>query len=133
MERALEPPIVAAKTRDANWSLGAAFVVMVVVFAVGPFVVYPVFLMKALCFALFACAFNLLIGYGGLASFGHALVLRLGELRHSLHRQDLGLAAGVRPRRRHGDRRGARRRCRRSRHPPPGHLFRHDHAWRCRR
>ena len=73
MERALEPPIVAVKTRDANWSLGAAFIVMVVVFAVGPFVVYPVFLMKALCFALFACAFNLLIGYGGLASFGHAL------------------------------------------------------------
>jgi branched-chain amino acid transport system permease protein len=73
MERALEPPIVAAKTRDANWSLGAAFVAMVVVFVVGPFAVYPVFLMKALCFALFACAFNLLIGYGGLASFGHAL------------------------------------------------------------
>ena len=73
MERALEPPIVAAKTRDANWSLGAAFIVMVVVFVAGPFVVYPVFLMKALCFALFACAFNLLIGYGGLASFGHAL------------------------------------------------------------
>jgi branched-chain amino acid transport system permease protein len=37
-----------------------------------PFVVYPVFLMKALCFALFACAFNLLIGYVGLLSFGHA-------------------------------------------------------------
>jgi branched-chain amino acid transport system permease protein len=73
MERALEPPIVAVKSRDANWSLGAAFVVMVIVFVVGPFVVYPVFLMKALCFALFACAFNLLIGYGGLASFGHAL------------------------------------------------------------
>jgi branched-chain amino acid transport system permease protein len=36
-------------------------------------VVYPVFLMKALCFALFACAFNLLIGYVGLVSFGHAL------------------------------------------------------------
>jgi len=34
---------------------------------------YPVFLMKALCFALFACAFNLLIGYGGLLSFGHAM------------------------------------------------------------
>ena len=33
---------------------------------------YPVFLMKALCFALFACAFNLLIGYVGLLSFGHA-------------------------------------------------------------
>jgi branched-chain amino acid transport system permease protein len=37
-----------------------------------PFVVYPVFLMKVLCFALFACAFNLLIGYTGLLSFGHA-------------------------------------------------------------
>ena len=37
-----------------------------------PLVFYPVFLMKALCFALFACAFNLLIGYVGLASFGHA-------------------------------------------------------------
>lgn len=37
-----------------------------------PFVVYPVFLMKALCFALFACAFNLLLGYVGLLSFGHA-------------------------------------------------------------
>jgi branched-chain amino acid transport system permease protein len=39
---------------------------------VGPFLLYPVFLMKALCFALFACAFNLLIGYAGLLSFGHA-------------------------------------------------------------
>ena len=38
-----------------------------------PWVVYPVFAMKALCFALFACAFNLLLGYAGLLSFGHAL------------------------------------------------------------
>lgn len=37
-----------------------------------PFVVYPVFMMKLLCFALFACAFNLLLGYTGLLSFGHA-------------------------------------------------------------
>jgi branched-chain amino acid transport system permease protein len=37
--------------------------------------VYPVFLMKAMCFALFACAFNLLIGFGGLLSFGHAMFL----------------------------------------------------------
>src|ERR1700723_3444562 len=50
-----------------------AFLVMTVMFALAPFVVYPVFLMQALCFALFACAFNLLIGYGGLVSFGHAL------------------------------------------------------------
>src|SRR5579864_1384549 len=39
---------------------------------IAPFFFYPVFLMKALCFALFACAFNLLIGYVGLLSFGHA-------------------------------------------------------------
>lgn len=37
-----------------------------------PFFAYPVFLMKVLCFALFACAFNLLIGFTGLLSFGHA-------------------------------------------------------------
>lgn len=37
-----------------------------------PFVAYPIFLMHALCFALFACAFNLLLGYTGLLSFGHA-------------------------------------------------------------
>jgi branched-chain amino acid transport system permease protein len=40
---------------------------------IAPAFAYPVFLMKALCFALFACAFNLLIGYVGLLSFGHAL------------------------------------------------------------
>jgi branched-chain amino acid transport system permease protein len=72
MERALEPSLL-AQSRERGWSLGAAFAVMIVLFAIGPFVVYPVFLMKALCFALFACAFNLLIGYVGLASFGHAL------------------------------------------------------------
>ena len=39
---------------------------------VAPTLMYPVFLMKLLCFALFACAFNLLIGFTGLLSFGHA-------------------------------------------------------------
>jgi branched-chain amino acid transport system permease protein len=42
---------------------------------VAPVVVYPVFLMNVLCMALFACAFNLLIGFGGLLSFGHAMFL----------------------------------------------------------
>ncbi len=37
--------------------------------------VYPVFAMKVMCYALFACAFNLLIGYTGLLSFGHAAFL----------------------------------------------------------
>jgi branched-chain amino acid transport system permease protein len=50
-----------------------AFLIMVAVLIVAPFFIYPLFLMQALCFALFACAFNLLIGYVGLLSFGHAL------------------------------------------------------------
>lgn len=45
---------------------------------VAPFVLYPVFLMKVLCFALFACAFNLLLGFVGLLSFGHAVFLGTG-------------------------------------------------------
>ncbi len=49
-----------------------AFAVMTAAFIVAPYVIYPIFLMKVLCFALFACAFNLLIGYAGLLSFGHA-------------------------------------------------------------
>lgn len=50
-----------------------AVALAVAVLALGaPYVLYPVFLMKLLCFALFACAFNLLIGYVGLLSFGHA-------------------------------------------------------------
>jgi branched-chain amino acid transport system permease protein len=55
------------------WSETIAFAAMVAVLVVAPFFSYPLFLMQALCFALFACAFNLLIGYVGLLSFGHAL------------------------------------------------------------
>ena len=76
MEQSVEaatvaPPMPAASSR--NWSETIAFVIMVAVLVVAPFFVYPLFLMQALCFALFACAFNLLIGYVGLLSFGHAL------------------------------------------------------------
>jgi len=55
-----------------------AFAVMVAVLLLAPLVVYPVFMMKVMCFALFACAFNLLIGFGGLLSFGHAMFLGSG-------------------------------------------------------
>ena len=49
------------------WALVLAFLL------IAPFIgVYPVFMMKALCFAIFACAFNLLLGFTGLLSFGHA-------------------------------------------------------------
>jgi branched-chain amino acid transport system permease protein len=51
------------------------FLAIFAILIVAPAAVYPVFLMKALCFALFACAFNLLIGFGGLLSFGHAMFL----------------------------------------------------------
>jgi branched-chain amino acid transport system permease protein len=53
-----------------NRKLGYGLALVVALAA--PFVGYPVFLMKLLCFGLFACAFNLLIGYTGLLSFGHA-------------------------------------------------------------
>jgi len=52
-----------------------AFILMAAFFAIAPLFVYPIFLMKVMCFALFACAFNLLIGYVGLLSFGHAMFL----------------------------------------------------------
>ena len=52
-----------------------AFGLMLAFFLLAPLVLYPVFLMKVMCFALFACAFNLLVGFGGLLSFGHAMFL----------------------------------------------------------
>ena len=52
-----------------EWALVALGILALIV---APFFVYPIFLMKMLCFALFACAFNLLLGYTGLLSFGHA-------------------------------------------------------------
>ncbi len=61
-----------ALMRDEMW----AFLIMTVLLALVPVSgIYPFFVMQALCFALFACAFNLLIGYGGLLSFGHAMFL----------------------------------------------------------
>ena len=50
-----------------------AFLVLAAAGLVAPFLGYPIFLMKVLCFALFASAFNLLIGFTGLLSFGHAM------------------------------------------------------------
>jgi branched-chain amino acid transport system permease protein len=56
-----------------------AFLIMAVVLVAAPLVLYPFFLMQALCIALFACAFNLLVGYVGLLSFGHAMFLGLAS------------------------------------------------------
>ncbi|HZH28370.1 MAG TPA: branched-chain amino acid ABC transporter permease [Azospirillaceae bacterium] len=56
-----------------------AFAIMAALLLAAPFVLYPVYLMKILCFALFALAFNLLIGYAGLLSFGHAAYFGMGS------------------------------------------------------
>jgi branched-chain amino acid transport system permease protein len=70
-----EITVKAVSLADDGKHLRVAFVIMLVFFALAPFVMYPVFLMKVMCFALFACAFNLLLGYVGLLSFGHAMFL----------------------------------------------------------
>ncbi|MFN9142122.1 MAG: branched-chain amino acid ABC transporter permease [Betaproteobacteria bacterium] len=74
-------PTLAAATRDADplAHQRIVFVAMLAFFLVAPTVIYPVFLMKVMCFALFACAFNLLIGYVGLLSFGHAMFFGLAS------------------------------------------------------
>jgi branched-chain amino acid transport system permease protein len=79
-----------------------AFVIMAVLLAAVPLTpIYPYFVMQALCFALFACAFNLLIGYGGLLSFGHAMFLGTAgyATAHAVtewgFRPELGILFGV--------------------------------------
>jgi len=64
---------------------------------VAPFVAYPIFLMKILCFALFAAAFNLLLGYTGLLSFGHAAFFGGAGYCIGYFMRDLGVgpAAGI--------------------------------------
>ncbi len=82
----------------ARWAWGAGLVFLLV----APFIgVYPVFLMKVLCFAIFACAFNLLLGYTGLLSFGHAAFIGSAAyatgwlVRSAGWSPELGLLAGM--------------------------------------
>src|SRR5271166_52234 len=75
-EAAALPADATARNRRANL---VAFGVMVALIAIAPFIAYPFFIMQALCFALFACAFNLLIGYVNLLSLGHAMFLGLAS------------------------------------------------------
>src|SRR5690242_10918677 len=69
--------------------------IMIVLIAISPTVLYPVFLMKVLCFALFACAFNLLIGYVGLLSFGHAAFFGMGSYVSAWCAKHWGVSAEV--------------------------------------
>lgn len=87
---------ISPKAARAAWLAGLAFLV------VAPFIgVYPIFMMKALCFAIFACAFNLLLGFTGLLSFGHAAYLGAAAyatgwlVRSAGWSPELGLLAGM--------------------------------------
>jgi branched-chain amino acid transport system permease protein len=73
MEQRVADPIAKPPSLMRRQAETIAFAVMVAALVIAPFFTYPLFLMQAMCFALFACAFNLLIGYVGLLSFGHAL------------------------------------------------------------
>ena len=85
MSATTRPPIAAPRARSFDLfgfsgSQSIAFLILIGLIVVLPFAgIYPVFLMKVLCFALFACAFNLLIGYVGLMSFGHAAFFGMGS------------------------------------------------------
>ncbi|CCM78614.1 branched-chain amino acid ABC transporter permease [Rhizobium mesoamericanum] len=89
------------KSRTAL-SVQAAFLIIgLLLLLLAPFFFYPIFLMKLLCFALFACAFNLLLGYTGLLSFGHATFFG-GAAYFTAHAvkewgfsPELGIATGV--------------------------------------
>ena len=84
--------------RLAKAGLWVGFAILVV----APFIgLYPIFMMKAMCYAIFACAFNLLLGFTGLLSFGHAAYLgaaayATGWLVRSAHLSpELGVIAGT--------------------------------------
>ncbi|MEZ5684781.1 MAG: branched-chain amino acid ABC transporter permease [Paracoccaceae bacterium] len=98
----------------------SGYLIVLGLLLLAPLMVYPVFLMKLLCFALFATAFNLILGYGGLLSFGHAaffggasyitghalkvwgLPTELGILAGAAAAGLMGLAIGMLAIRRHG-------------------------------
>ena len=71
-----------AKGQDTEWERRyerGAFAVLFLAFVLMPAFIYPRFGSQLLCFAMFACAFNLLIGFGGLLSFGHAMFFGMGS------------------------------------------------------
>ncbi|HET8996759.1 MAG TPA: branched-chain amino acid ABC transporter permease [Acetobacteraceae bacterium] len=72
-----------------------AFLMLVALIVVCPYVLYPIFLMRVLCIALFACAFNLMIGYVGLLSFGHAAFFGMGAYISAWTMKFMGVDAVV--------------------------------------
>jgi branched-chain amino acid transport system permease protein len=72
-------PVTSASVPVQTGQSLVPFAILAVCLIIGPSLIYPVFLMKALCFALFACAFNILLGFTGLLSFGHAAFLGMAS------------------------------------------------------
>lgn len=90
-------PVAAARSPGRDRRL-LGYLALLAFFAVLPLAgAYPVFIMKGLCYALFACAFNLLLGFTGLLSFGHAAFLGLAAYTtgHALKVWGLSMPAGV--------------------------------------
>jgi len=89
---ALDPPKVKVSTMTSRntpylpWAIALAACLAV------PFMVYPIYAMELMCFALFACAFNLLLGFGGLLSFGHACFFGGSAYLSGLALRDWGLS-----------------------------------------
>jgi branched-chain amino acid transport system permease protein len=83
---------------NTRWAWGCGLALLLVAPYIG---LYPVFIMKALCYAIFACAFNLLLGYTGLLSFGHAAYLGVAAyatgwlVRSAGLTPELGVLAGT--------------------------------------
>src|ERR1700689_1120025 len=76
----LEASVAAADMTSQDRRVRAiAFAIIVALMAIAPFFAFPFFVMQAMCFALFACAFNLLIGYANLLSLGHAMFFGLAS------------------------------------------------------
>lgn len=69
----MQQATVTAAAKHKRWNAETILILLGIVgLVLAPLYFYPVFLMKVMCFALFACAFNLLLGYTGILSFGHA-------------------------------------------------------------
>jgi branched-chain amino acid transport system permease protein len=83
MKRSISDPApvpIDYRTEDTARELHVAiFVVLALALAVAPFVLYPIFVMKVMCYAMFACSFNLLLGFGGMLSFGQSAFFATGS------------------------------------------------------
>ena len=88
-------PIAADRRRDDGLLHAAILAGLVALLVVAPFLAYPVFVMRVMCFALFASAFNLLLGYGGLLSFGHAAYFGLASYVCATAARSWGLDPGL--------------------------------------